>query len=87
MAEICYTLCTLTSFLSAWLLVRAYLRGKTTILFWSALSFGGMAINNVFLFLDLVVFPTGIDLAPARAMSALLAVSFLLFGFVWGQAK
>ena len=37
MAEFVYILCTLTSFICAWLLFRAYRANKTALLFWSSI--------------------------------------------------
>ena len=77
-----YVLCLATSVLCLVLLVRAYLRTRTGLLLWSALCFVGLAVNNMLLFLDLVVF-TEVDLLLFRTLSALAAVGVLLFGFIW----
>ena len=49
---------------------------------WSAICFAGLTINNIVLFLDLVVFPS-IDLRLARVIPALVGMLFLLYGFIW----
>jgi len=77
-----YMLCFLTSTLCAWLLVRSYLRNRTRLLLWSAACFVLLALNNLLVVVDLVVFPS-IDLSPLRQATGLAAVSTLLFGFVW----
>lgn len=77
-----YVLCLATSVLCLVLLVRAYLRTRTGLLLWSALCFVGLAVNNMLLFLDLVVF-TEVDLLLFRTLSSLAAVGVLLFGFIW----
>ena len=77
-----YVLCLATSVLCLVLLVRAYMRTRTGLLLWSALCFVGLAVNNMLLFLDLVVF-TEVDLLLFRALSSLAAVGVLLFGFIW----
>jgi hypothetical protein len=64
------------------LLFRGYAASGTRLLLWSALCFVGLSINNVLLFLDLVVFP-GIDFRPYRLGSALIGLLFLLYGFIW----
>lgn len=79
-----YALCALTSLACAGLLLRSYLRNRTPMLFWSSLCFLGLAANNVLLFIDLVLIPT-VDLSMYRALSAFLAVTVLLFGFVWEE--
>lgn len=82
MAEIIYTLCALTSFLCAWLLLRSYARTRYKLLFWSGLCFVGLFFNNLLLILDKVVFPA-VDLYPARLLSALIAPLLLVFGLIW----
>jgi hypothetical protein len=72
----------LTSVACMLLLFRAYARTGVRLLLWSALCFVCLAVNNVLLFFDLVVFPD-IDLRPYRLAAALLGVLFLLYGFIW----
>ena len=64
------------------LLFRAYSRSGVRLLFWSALAFVCLSINNVLLFVDLVVFPE-IDLRLYRLIAALIGVLFLIYGFIW----
>lgn len=85
MAEIVYLLCAVTSLLCAGLLLRSYLQNRTQLLFWSSLCFLGLAVNNILLFIDLVVVPT-VDLSMYRALSALLAIGLLLFGLIWQES-
>ena len=85
MALIVYSLCGLTSLLCAGLLLRSYLRTRTQLLFWSSLCFIGLAVNNIVLFIDLVLVPT-VDLSMYRAISALLAIALLVFGLVWNES-
>lgn len=82
MAEAVYVLCALTSVLCAAVLFRGYRATRTTLLFWSSLCFAGLAINNILLFVDRVVFPQ-LDLGLWRTGLALGAVLVLLFGLVW----
>lgn len=77
-----YLLCFATSIACAGLLARSYLRGRARILLWTALCFAFLALNNLLVVFDLLVFP-GVDLAMWRQVAALMAVSVLLFGFVW----
>jgi hypothetical protein len=77
-----YVLCAVTATACAVLLARAWRDSRVPLLFWSALCFAGLAINNILLFVDKVVV-TGTDLSPARSISALVAVSVLVFGLVW----
>lgn len=82
MAELTYLLCAATSVLCAVLLLRGYLRTRTRLLMWSTLCFVGLAINNILLFLDLVIFPD-VDLQIVRSGSALFAIALLVIGLVW----
>jgi hypothetical protein len=77
-----YLLCLATCAVCAGLLVRAWLRTKTRLLFWSAVSFVFLAMNNCLLFADMVLLPS-VDLAPLRYITSLAAVIALIFGFIW----
>jgi uncharacterized protein DUF5985 len=85
MAEIVYLLCAVTALLCAGLLLRSYRHNRTQLLFWSSLCFLGLAVNNILLFIDLVVVPT-VDLSTYRALSALLAIGLLVFGLIWQES-
>ena len=82
MPELVYVLCALTSVVCAGLLLRSYNANRSKLLLWSTLCFIGLAINNIFLFVDLVVVPD-IDLRLARSGSAISALALLTFGLVW----
>lgn len=78
-----YLLCLATSALCAGLLLRAYLRTRTKLLLWTAASFGLLALNNVFLVADMVIFPgPDVYLVPYRQVSTALALAVLLYGFI-----
>jgi hypothetical protein len=83
MAELVYLLCALTSALCAALLLRSYFRSRTRLLVWSSLAFVGLALNNVLLFVDLVLLPDTVDLSLLRNFLALAALSLLVFGLIW----
>jgi hypothetical protein len=83
MAEAVYLLCALASMLCAVLLFRSFRAQRSRLLMWSTLCFAGLAINNILLFVDLVVIPDAIDLALLRSGTALAAVMLLLIGLVW----
>jgi hypothetical protein len=82
MAEAVYILCGVTSVCCAILLLRGYRQSRTKLLFWSSLCFVGLALNNVLLFVDLIIVPA-MDLSLARNFVALLAMMILLFGLIW----
>jgi hypothetical protein len=82
MAEAVYLLCALTSVACAALLVRSYLATRVRLTLWSALCFIGLALNNVILYVDLVVVP-GTDLWLLRTVPALVGIGVLVAGLVW----
>jgi hypothetical protein len=82
MAEAIYLLCALTSLTCAALLVRSYLATRVRLALWTALCFIGLALNNVFLYVDLVVVP-GSDLWLLRTVPAVAGIGVLVGGLVW----
>jgi hypothetical protein len=64
------------------LLVGEYRARRTRLMLWSALCFAGLSINNVLLFVDLILFPSA-DLRLFRLAAALGGMLFLLYGFIW----
>lgn len=83
MPELVYVLCALTSVLCAGLLLRSYLRNKSRLLLWSTLCFVGLALNNILLFVDLVVVPYTVDLRLFRSGSAIVGLALLTIGLIW----
>ena len=79
---ILYTVAVLSSSACMVLLFRGYKRRRVRLLMWSAICFAGLTINNVALFVDLVIFPD-IDLRAVRLVPALIGMMFLLYGFIW----
>jgi len=77
-----YLLCVATSLLCAYLLLRAYRRGRSRLLVWSALCFALLAVNNLVVAVDVLLLPD-IDLTVLRLITSLLAISVLLYGFIW----
>jgi len=86
MAEAVYLLCALTSLVCAVLLLRGYRASRTPLLFWSCLCFVGLAVNNVLLFVDLVIVPD-YNLRVLRAATALTSLALLIYGLVVAEAK
>ncbi|GMU00674.1 hypothetical protein KH5H1_47940 [Corallococcus caeni] len=82
MAEVVYILCALTSAACAVLLLRAWRRTRMKLLLYSGLCFSVLTVNNVLLFVDLVLIPAG-DLSLARTLASLAGGSVLLFGLIW----
>jgi hypothetical protein len=79
-----YTLCFATSTLCAYLLGRSFHRARSRLLFWSAVCFALLAVVNFIVVLDMLVYPD-VDLRPVRLGISLVAVSVLLFGFIWDE--
>jgi hypothetical protein len=83
MVEAVYILCALTSAACAVLLLRAWKRTQSRLLLWSGLCFAGLALNNVLLFVDLVLLPTAVDLYVPRLITGLGSAALLLYGLIW----
>ena len=84
MAPIIYFLCMLTSLACFGLLWRAWRDSRSRLLFWSALCFAGLSLNNFLLVIDKLVFPS-VDLTLLRLTVALAAPLLLLFGLIWEE--
>jgi hypothetical protein len=80
-----YSLCALTSILCAVLLWRSWLASGARLLFWSALCFAALSVNNVLLVIDRVILPVEVNLYTWRLVAAFSAVLLLLFGLVWEE--
>ena len=81
MAEAVYLLCAATSIVCGVLLLRGYHVSGTRLLFWASLCFLGLAINNVILFIDLIVLPE-IDLFWWRTAPAVAGMLVLMYGLI-----
>jgi hypothetical protein len=77
-----YLLCLATSCACAGLLIRSYLRNRMRLILWTAASFVFLALNNLSLVADVVLFPN-VYLLPLRQITALLAIGVLLYAFIW----
>jgi hypothetical protein len=84
MAPLIYLLCTLTCLACCGFLVRAWRSSRSRLLFWSALCFAGLSLNNFLLVVDRLVFTT-VDLSTLRLATALVALLLLLFGLIWEE--
>jgi hypothetical protein len=77
-----YILCAATCLLCALMLFRGYARSKVRLLFWSGLCFAGLMLDNLALYVDVVIVPE-IDLSVWRKVPGLVAMMLLLFGLIW----
>ena len=68
----------------AWLLWRGWLGSHARLLLWSALCFTLLTVNNVLLFVDLVLVE-GVDLSETRMASGLAGLLLLLYGLVYDR--
>jgi hypothetical protein len=81
-AAIIYSLCAALSLGIAFLLWREYGRTRSRVLFWSALCFTGLTLNNAILVLDKLFLPDH-DFQFSRYVIALVSLCLLLFGLVY----
>jgi hypothetical protein len=65
------------------MLLRYYLLRRTPMLLWSFIGFLGLALNNVLVYLDLVVYSQGPDLSLPRAVTGAASMLIMLFGLIW----
>jgi len=77
-----YILSVLVSLCCAALLLRSYFRVRKKLLLWSGLCFAGLTISNLFVFLDLIIFPD-VNLYRLRLITAAAALLLLLYGLIW----
>jgi hypothetical protein len=82
MQGLVFVFCAMTSAASAFLLWRASQGAKVRLLFWAALCFLGMTVNNILLFVDVIV-GTGLDLSLFPHLAALVSIVLLNVGLIW----
>jgi hypothetical protein len=75
-------MCAVAATICAWLLLRAWFKGRYRLLLWSGLCFVGLTINNLLLVADKLILPD-VDLTIIRGVEALLSMAVLLYGLVW----
>ena len=81
-AEAIYLLCAAVSLVVAAMLLRQFLKSRTRLLLWSLMSFAGLALNNVLVYIDLVLY-TGVDLSLYRSAVGAASMAVMLYGLVW----
>lgn len=79
-----YILCAATCLLCTAMLFRGYSRSKVRLLFWSGLCFAGLMLDNMMMYVDVVVVPE-VDLSVWRKLPGLVAMMMMLFGLIWGS--
>jgi hypothetical protein len=86
LAEVLYLLCAAMSLTVAAMLLRQYLRVRTRLVLWSFLCFTGLAVNNVLVYIDLVMY-TGVDLSVYRSAAGAAGMLMMVYGLVWESRK
>ena len=84
MAEAVYILCSILSFFCTAMLLRGYIKSHSRLLLWSAWCFGVFMVNNIFLSVDMIIFPE-LDMSGPfwRNLLGATSGSLLLFGLIW----
>ena len=82
-SSIVFILCAITSMASAGLLFRGAWRPGGRLMFWSAIAFVGMALNNVLLYVDQVVTGPQVDLSLYPNIAALASIAVLVYALIW----
>jgi hypothetical protein len=82
MPGLVYLLSAATAVACGWLLWRAWRANRVRLLLWSALCFFGLGLDNVLLYIDLIVVPD-VNLHNAPSIVGLVSVGLLLFGLIW----
>ncbi len=77
-----YLLCAATALVCGSLLLRGYRRRGLRLLLWCGLCFLALTLDNLLLFVDLVMVPE-VDLSAFHLAAGLFGVALLLFGLVW----
>ena len=80
-----YILCAVTSLVCTVLLLRGYKKTGVRLLFWSGLCFAGLTLDNVLLYVDVIVVPD-VNLAIWRKIPGLIAIFVLVYGLIWDSS-
>ena len=86
MAEVIYALCALASLTCAVLLQRGWAASRHRLLLWASACFWLLALNNLMLFVDLVLAEEA-DLSVARRVTAAAAPMVFLLGLIWDDDR
>ena len=81
-AKIIYILCALTSLATAVILLRNFKRTNVRFLLWSGLCFVGLALGNILLVVDMLLWPWN-DLSMIRLTPAVIGYAILIYGCIW----
>lgn len=81
-AEIVYVFAFIVALSCAVLLYRGYQRSERRLLLWSSLCFFFLSLENLLLFVDLIIVPD-IDMRLVRGLVTLVGMLSLVYGLVW----
>ncbi len=82
MSGFIYLLSAATCLLCAVMLLRTFTKQRVTLLLLSGLCFVGLMLENVLMYIDIVMVPD-VDLSVWRKLPGLIALTLLLFGLIW----
>lgn len=82
MAGLVYIACAFLSFSCTVMLWKAYNKNNFRLLFWSSIGFFGFAVNNVLLFVDMILLTDLVDLSVIRTIPALVGMVLLIYGLI-----
>lgn len=82
MAVVVYLLCGATSMICTILLARTFRHTKNRLVFWSALCFACLTLNNILLVADFMIFPE-MDLSAVRIAPLVVGSFVMMYGLVW----
>lgn len=82
MGPIAYGLCAITSIVCLGLLLRSYLANRIRLLLWSSICFFCLSLQNIILFVDLVLTGPAVDLSVARTVVGFIGLLTLLVGLI-----
>jgi hypothetical protein len=77
-----YILCATTALACGVLLLRGYLRSRARLLLWTGLFFLTLTLENVLLFVDVIIVPD-LNLIFVRRGIGIGGVAALLYGLIW----
>jgi hypothetical protein len=77
-----YLLCAATALACCVLMLRGYRHRWVPLLLWCGLCFLALTVENLILFIDLVLIPEK-DLSAFHIAAALIGVTLLLYGLIW----
>jgi len=81
-AGLVYALCAVTALSCAVLLLRGFSRSGARLLLWGSLCFAALTVNNVLVFVDLMLVPE-MNLFTWSNTAAVAGMGVLVWGLIW----